>query len=106
MKVPSQGLLAILILTVSLSIGLLISFSVSQVRTETGSLDLERELSTGTVAVMFWSETCSACENMRPYWMELERAQIKGVKVLDVPLIAGQTDKLFLKYRKPLPSSC
>lgn len=58
---------------------------------------LPKELSEGKVAVMFWSRLCLTCEEVMPYWAELERNPPEGVKVVDVELIPGQTDGLFLE---------
>ncbi|MEM0017212.1 MAG: thioredoxin family protein [Candidatus Korarchaeum sp.] len=59
--------------------------------------NLPNEISEGKVAVMFWSELCSTCEEVMPYWAELERDPPEGVKVIDVELIPGRTDELFLE---------
>ncbi len=59
--------------------------------------NFSREISEGKVAVMFWSKLCSTCEEVMPYWIELERNPPDGVKVIDVELIPGKTDELFLE---------
>lgn len=97
MKVSYQSILAIVIILTSVVLGLMISFrggATPQISTG----DLDRQLKEGIVAVMFWSETCSACERMMPYWKEVESSPPLGIKVMDVPLVPGQTDRLFLEY--------
>ncbi len=99
MRVTSQGLLAFIIVITSLTTGLLVSFSGKGANIPSiTSSELEGELKQGSVAVMFWSETCQTCEKLRPYWKELEAINVKNVKILDVPLIPGKTDKLFAEY--------
>ncbi len=100
MRVSYQSILAMVIILTSLTIGLLISFSgYKQVMVEIKAGELEEALKKGTVAVMFWSETCANCKAMRPYWLEIERSPPPGVKVMDVPLVPGQTDHIFMEYR-------
>lgn len=59
--------------------------------------NLTREIGEGKVAVMFWSRLCSTCEEIMPHWIELERNPPEGVKVIDVELVPGRTDELFLR---------
>ncbi len=100
MRITSQNLLAFVIVMSSLVTGLLVSFSGHGGKSMPSVItsELEGELSKGSVAVMFWSETCQVCEEMKPYWQRLERVGVPGVKVMDVPLIPGKTDRIFLSY--------
>ena len=100
MRITSQNLLAFVIVMSALTTGLLVSFSGHGGKSIPAVItsELEGELSKGNVAVMFWSETCQVCEEMRPYWERLQRAGVPGVKIMDVPLIPGKTDKIFLDY--------
>ncbi len=98
MRVSYQSILAIVIVLTSVGLGLLVSFSGKGAAIQISSGELDKQLKEGTVAVMFWSETCSSCELMRPYWMRVEASPPEGVRVVDVPLIPGETDRLFMEY--------
>ncbi len=98
MRVSYQSILALVIVLTSVALGLLISFSGRGTSIQISQGDLDRELKRGTVAVMFWSRTCSACEMMMPYWRQVESSPPPGVRVTDVPLIPGKTDRLFMEY--------
>ncbi len=99
MRVSHQNILAIVIVLTSVSIGLLVSFGGKSAAIQISAGELDRQLKEGTVAVMFWSETCSSCELMRPYWMQVESSPPNGVRVTDVPLVPGKTDRLFMEYK-------
>lgn len=66
------------------------------------------EISKGKVAIMFWSKLCSTCEEIMPYWVELERHPPEGIKVIDIELVVGKTDELFIELgiRETPPSYC
>jgi len=56
------------------------------------------ELGSGKVAVMFWSELCSNCERILPVWRSIERDPPAGVKVIDIELIPGKNEDIFIKF--------
>ena len=99
MRVSYQSILAIAIILTSVAVGLLASFASNGATLYMPAIKPNSQLKKGAVAVMFWSETCSACEMMLPHWRSIEKSPPAGVKVLDVPLLPGKTDRLFTEYR-------
>ncbi len=98
MRVSYQSILAIVIVLTSVGLGLLVSFGGKSAAVRVSAGGIDRRLKEGVVAVMFWSETCSSCELMKPYWMVVEKSPPEGIRVVDVPLVPGETDRLFMEY--------
>ena len=90
--------LALIILLSSLTVGLLATFNPSELALGGGAQRGELDLENGVVAVMLWSETCRTCEALKPYWERIEESPPEGVRVTDVPLIPGETDRIFVRY--------
>lgn len=56
------------------------------------------ELGSGKVAVMFWSELCFNCERILPVWRSIERDPPAGIKVIDIKLIPGKNENIFVEF--------
>jgi len=56
------------------------------------------ELDNGKVVVMFWSELCFNCEKILPVWRSIERDPPPGIKVIDIELIPGKNENIFIEF--------
>ena len=88
MNLPKKGdLRDFEILVLFLIAALLASWIMSMtmpLQTNTGSNSLEQVLGQGNcTAVLFWSATCPACEELRPYWESIG-GEYNGIIFTDV----------------------